>query len=89
VRLLNNLKSAYLRAGDDELALKAVDRLLVIEPGDHGEKRDRGLLLFRLHRYGKALGCLDEYLAAVPDAPDRATIEQHMETLRQRIASLN
>lgn len=89
VRLLNNLKSAYLRAGEDELALAAVDRLLLIEPGDAGEKRDRGLLLFRLHRYGKALGCLDEYLAAAPDAPDRATIEQHMETLRQRIASLN
>ena len=47
-RLLHNLKGAYLRAGDDERALAAVERLLVLVPGDLNELRDAGLLLFRL-----------------------------------------
>ena len=89
VRLLNNLKSAYLRAGDDRLALAAVDRLLVIDPADADEIRDRGLLLFRMHQYGKALDCLQEYLRTVPGAADREAITQHVETLRQLLASLN
>jgi regulator of sirC expression with transglutaminase-like and TPR domain len=89
VRLLNNLKSAYLRAGDDRLALAAVDRLLLIHPADTDEIRDRGLLLFRLHEYGKALDCLQDYLRAAPEAADRESIEQHVVTLRQLLASLN
>jgi regulator of sirC expression with transglutaminase-like and TPR domain len=88
-RLLRNLKGAYLRAHQDEEALAAVERLLLIDPGDHGEARDRGLLLFRLQRYGQALEALKGYLATRPDAPDRAGIEQHIATLRQLVASLN
>ena len=89
VRLLNNLKGAYLRSGQDALALAAVDRLLVVDPGDIEETRDRGLLLYRLDRYGEALDCLRRYLEASPTAPDRATIEKHALALRQIIASMN
>ncbi|HKQ56521.1 MAG TPA: tetratricopeptide repeat protein [Candidatus Eisenbacteria bacterium] len=88
-RLLRNLKGAYLRANQDEEALAAVERLLLIDPQDHDEVRDRGLLLFRLHRYGEALDALKGYLAARPEAPDRTSIEQHVATLRQLVASLN
>jgi regulator of sirC expression with transglutaminase-like and TPR domain len=89
LRLLNNLKGAYLRSGEDTLALATVDRLLVMEPGDLDEIRDRGLLLFRLRQYGKALDCLNVYLAEARDPADRTTIEQHVTTLRQLIAGLN
>ncbi|HEY2954765.1 MAG TPA: tetratricopeptide repeat protein [Candidatus Eisenbacteria bacterium] len=88
-RLLHNLKGAYLRAGDDEMALAAVERLLVLAPGDPEETRDRGLLLFRMQRYGRALDALNAYLAAAPDAPDHETIEGHARALRQLLASLN
>src|SRR5204863_6158391 len=37
MRLLTNLKGAYLRAGKDEQALAAVDRLLVLDPEDVDE----------------------------------------------------
>ena len=89
VRLLNNLKSAYLRKGDDELALSAVDRLLVLAPDDLQETRDRGLLLFRLDRWGPALDCLRAYLDGTPAAPDREQMESHVATLRRLIAGLN
>jgi regulator of sirC expression with transglutaminase-like and TPR domain len=89
LRLLNNLKGAYLRSGQDELALAVVDRLLVLSPDDVEEVRDRGLLLFRLGRYSPALDCLNTYLEAAPGAPDRPTIERHALSLRQLLSSLN
>jgi regulator of sirC expression with transglutaminase-like and TPR domain len=89
VRLLNNLKSAYLRRGQDALALAVVDRLLLLDPDNAEETRDRGLLLFRLGQYGRALECLRAYLDALPAAHDRTTIERHVLALRQFIASMN
>ncbi len=88
-RLLRNLKGAYLREGNDEGALAAVDRLLVMSPDDAGELRDRGLLLFRLGRWRPALDCLLAYLERRPQAPDRETVETHVATLRYLLASLN
>lgn len=89
LRLLNNLKNAYVRRGDDALALGVVDHLLALSPGDAEETRDRGLLLFRLHQYSRALLCLTTYLDAAPGAADREVIEKHCGALRQLIASLN
>lgn len=88
-RLLLNLKGAYLRVHQDEQALSAVERLLVIHPEDAEERRDRGLLLYRLQRYGPAFDALRDYLAARPEAPDRDSIERHARQLRELIASLN
>ncbi len=89
VRLLHNLKGAYLRAGEDASALGAVERLLLLSPGDPDEIRDRGLLLFRLRQYAPALDSLRAYLEAAPDAPDRETVEGHVAALREMISSLN
>ena len=88
-RLLNNLKGAYLRNGQDDLALAAVDRLILLDPTDLGEMRDRGLLLYRLHHYGRALDCLRGYLDASPNAPDQGPMERHVATLREILASMN
>ena len=88
-RLLLNLKGAYLRANQDEPALAAVDRLLLIHPEDADEVRDRGLLLLRLMRYPESLAALRAYLAARPDAPDRERIEMHVADIRERITRLN
>ena len=88
-RLLLNLKGAYLRANQDEAALAAVERLLLIHPDDLDEARDRGLLLFRLQRFGPALDALNRYLEVRPNAADRDSIAQHVVSLRQLLASLN
>jgi regulator of sirC expression with transglutaminase-like and TPR domain len=89
LRLLHNLKGAWLRAGDDVQALSAVDRLLVLRPGDPDELRDRGLLLYRLHRYGLALEVLGAYLSATPDSPGHAAIEGHVARLMKLAADMN
>ena len=88
-RLLMNLKGAYLRLHDDEQALAAVDRLLLLRPDDVDEVRDRGLLLYRLQRYVPAIEALMRYVAEQPEAPDREAMEVHVRTLRTLIASLN
>lgn len=88
-RLLRNLKSAYLRQGDDEQALLAVERLLLVDPDDLEEVRDRGLLLYRLRRFGRALDDLARYVEGRPDAADRESVEQHIVNLRRVLASLN
>jgi len=88
-RLLNNLKGAYVRKGDDALALGVVDKLLIVAPDDAEQTRDRGLLLFRLHQYSHALTCLLAYRQAMPDAADGETIDRHCAALRQLIASMN
>jgi regulator of sirC expression with transglutaminase-like and TPR domain len=89
LRLLHNLKGAYLRANDDEHALAAVERLLVLSPDDIGEVRDRGLLLYRLHRYRPALESLRTYLEGAPGASDRESIERHVAALQQLVAEMN
>lgn len=88
-RLLLNLKGAYLRNQRDADALAAVDRLLLLDPNDADELRDRGLLLYRLQRYGAALEALASYLAARPEAEDRESVTQHVEALRRIVASFN
>jgi regulator of sirC expression with transglutaminase-like and TPR domain len=89
VRLLRNLKGAWLRRGDDRQALAAVDRLLVLDPGDAPEIRDRGLLLFRLGRWREAIDSLRTYLERVPEATDREQTERHIAALRQLLVQLN
>ncbi|HTO91869.1 MAG TPA: transglutaminase-like domain-containing protein [Candidatus Sulfotelmatobacter sp.] len=88
-RLLNNLKGAYLRAGDDQHALAAVERLLLMLPGDAHETRDAGLLLYRLQRYGQALEKLEAYLATKPDPTDIDSVRAHVKELRQKLAEMN
>ena len=88
-RLLKNLKGAYLRQENDAAALAAVDRLLLLHPEDLDEIRDRGLLLYRLQRYGPALEALNRYLEQKPDADDREVVEGHVRNLRRLLASLN
>lgn len=88
-RLLHNLKGAYLRAGDDENALAAVERLLLLVPDDPSETRDAGLLLFRLKRYGAALDRLQAYLAGEPPPTDSESIREHVAKLRRRLAEMN
>ena len=88
-RLLHNLKGAYLRLGDDERALSAVERLLLIAPGDAHELRDAGLLLFRMQRYGRALDRLEAYLATKPTPTDTRAVREHVSELRRRLAEMN
>jgi len=89
VRLLHNLKAAYVKRGEEAGALAVVERLLLIDPNDLTQVRDHGLLLFRLHRFQPALASLMRYLAEAPGAADRAEVEGTVIALRQQMNSMN
>ena len=82
-RVLNNLKVIYVRKGAHELALGAVERLILLKPGVPSEIRDRGLLRAQLGHLQPALDDLSTYLEACPEAPDAAAMRRHAEALQR------
>lgn len=88
-RMLSNLKGIYLRTEAYPKALAIVERLLCLEPNTAEEIRDRGVLHYRLHNYGKALSDLEKYVRLAPNAQDRETVQENIQMLRRLVASLN
>lgn len=82
-RVLNNLKVIYVRKGAHELALGAVERLVLLQPGAPSEIRDRGLLRAQLGHLQPALDDLSTYLEACPEAPDADAMRRHAEALQR------
>ena len=82
-RMLNNLKAIYVRKGAHELALGAVERLILLQPGVPSEVRDRGLLRAQLGQLRAALEDLNTYLEASPEAPDAPAMRRHVAALRR------
>ena len=82
-RVLNNLKVIYVRKGAHELALGAVDRLILLKPDVPSEIRDRGLLRAQLGQLRRALEDLTAYLEACPEAPDAPAMRRHVAALQR------
>src|SRR5262245_51995630 len=88
-RMLRNLKNTYVERGDVALALAASERIMLIEPDNLAELRDRGLLRARLGQLHKALEDLDRYARLAPRAADLPQIRQHARDLAERLAQGN
>lgn len=73
-RLLTNLKYIYTSTDRFLDALAAIERLLLLNPGSAAERRDRGLISYRIGRFERASQDLEDYLAAMPQARDANTI---------------
>jgi regulator of sirC expression with transglutaminase-like and TPR domain len=69
-RVLRNLKLAYIRRDNFPRALAAVERILLLEPANAYELRDRGLLNAQLGRLHHALEDLERYVQVVEGAPE-------------------
>ena len=82
-RVLNNLKVIYVRKGAHELALGAVERLILLKPDVPSEIRDRGLLRAQLGQLRRALEDLTTYLEACPEAPDAPAMRRHVAALQR------
>jgi regulator of sirC expression with transglutaminase-like and TPR domain len=53
-RMLNNLKSIYLKQEAYAKALPVIEKILAVDPESRQEMRDRALVLLRLSRYAEA-----------------------------------
>jgi regulator of sirC expression with transglutaminase-like and TPR domain len=88
-RMLGNLKAVYAGAQLLLRALAAVERILLLTPGDLEERRDRGMLLAQLGRLPEAVAETQSYLNLAPDAPDAEAVREQLNKMRVRQAMRN
>jgi len=88
-RLLNNLKRIYLSNRDLPEALAVVERLLLLQPDDAEEERDRGKIRLALGDIEGAASDLESYLYADPEAEDQAEVRTLIQRARRRQAQVN
>ena len=78
VRILNNLKQIHLRARELAAALACSERILLVDPRQVQELRDRGLLYLELECFAAAQADLERYLELAPD-------DERLEVIRARL----
>jgi len=88
-RMLHNLKRIYVEKGDDVRTLWVVDRLLLLQPEDLEERRDRGLVSARLGGTAAAARDLEAYLRGHPRASDVEEVKSLLRELSGRSSLLN
>lgn len=76
LRMLNNLKTAYIADRSHLRAARVARRLTQLLPHDPDQRRDLGLLLVQADRCGAAVDHLRHYLGAVPGADDTAEVRK-------------
>lgn len=67
IRLLTNLKRAYVALRSFAHARRAADLLLALDPSAITELRDRGLLAYHLEDFPAAIRDLEKYLSLMPN----------------------
>lgn len=88
-RLLHNLKRIYVEKGDDVRTLWVVDRLLLLQPENLEERRDRGLVSARLGGTAAAVSDLEAYVRGHPQASDVGEVKALLLELGHRASLLN
>jgi regulator of sirC expression with transglutaminase-like and TPR domain len=81
-RMSRNLRGCHAGREDWDRALLAADRCAALLPDAPGERRDRGLLRWRVGQASGALADLNAYLEAAPDADDAAEVRDVASRLR-------
>jgi regulator of sirC expression with transglutaminase-like and TPR domain len=96
LRMLLNLKRAYVRLYSFQQARDVTELMLAIDPSAMSELRDRGLLAYHLNDYPSALRDLERYLQLCKgseldedERDEQARIWEHVKSLRRRVASFN
>ncbi len=88
-RMLRNLKGIYHGRNDYPHLLEVQNRLVVLLPDQHEERRDRGLVYAQLECPRAAVDDLTAFLERVPDAPEADEIRRTVDVLRSASGRLN
>jgi regulator of sirC expression with transglutaminase-like and TPR domain len=89
LRMLNNLKAAYLRLGDFPRAVRVMGRLRQLDPSDVIQRRDLGVSLMRSGQPGRAIDELSAYLNARPNAADADLVTKLLRQAKEEVAKWN
>ena len=82
LRLQNNLKLRFVRAGMDEVASEILESMLLLAPDRAPLWREFGLLLTRMGHEHRAIVALENYLTLSGDEPGRHQAAALVEQLR-------
>ena len=85
VRVNQNLKRSWAQRKEPHGTLRAIDRILLLQPEAWSQHRDRGLLLARLGEMEPAEDALMTYLAHAPSAADAGRITMILSSLRLKL----
>jgi regulator of sirC expression with transglutaminase-like and TPR domain len=88
-RLLRNLKMIYLQNGNNQKALSALHRILLIDPEANEERRERGEIYERLECLRAAAEDYRGYLETAPLAPEAPVVRRRLIQLERQIARYN
>lgn len=88
-RLLANLKGIYWRQEAWDKVVRVIDRMLALNPGAAGERRDRGAAWSKMGRLERGVVDWERYLTEFPDAADREQVRGQLRRVRQKLAQLN
>ena len=88
-RMLRNLKNLYLERSELAAALAASERIVLLEPQQAADLRDRGLLRARLNQLNGALEDFERYARLAPRAADLPQIKRQARSLAERAAAGN
>ncbi|HVS38613.1 MAG TPA: transglutaminase-like domain-containing protein [Gemmataceae bacterium] len=89
IRMLTNLKGAYLRAEDFSRAVRVMRRLRRLSPDDVMQRRDLGATLMRIGEPGQAIDHLDAYLQLAPPGEDADLVRKLLGQARGMVARWN
>jgi regulator of sirC expression with transglutaminase-like and TPR domain len=85
IRMLHNLKGIYVQQNDFERTLSVIDRLILLDPTQAAEIRDRGAIQQRLGRLQAALQDFRTYLQMAPKAEDAEAIRTMLARMTARL----
>mmetsp|Transcript_4591 Transcript_4591/g.13887 ORF Transcript_4591/g.13887 Transcript_4591/m.13887 type:complete len:328 (-) Transcript_4591:131-1114(-) len=86
VRVLRNLKTAYLNRNENKEALSVMNRLVLISPTTALERRDRGLLLHVMGRGQECVRDLEFYIALEKNSADAVVLRALIRRYRNSAA---
>lgn len=89
VRMLRNLKHAFVQSGDVQRALRAASRLRALQPDDVGELCDHAILLAKCGRWQTAKQELFAFLRVRPQGADVPSVRELLDMVETVRRSMN
>ena len=89
MRMLQNLHRAYMQIHDYDRAILTLNFLLEGAPGTAAWHIMRGTTALQLKRYAAARVDLETYLELQPQAKDRDTVREQLQSIRRWVAQNN
>lgn len=83
IRMLGNLKYIYLKQQDLERTLAASERILLVDPTQFEELRDRGLLYYQSGRWHEARQDIEQYLDHHGNPEGQGMLERLLKQMNQ------